>query len=81
MVDARNEWDDMPNPAASMTGPLSPARYLVRRKKASSPSLSSACHRRRLSHHQVPSGSLGSRTGGAFLGALGKAPDSSSTPP
>jgi hypothetical protein len=81
MVGARNECDDMPNPEASMTGPLSPARYRVRRKKASPPSRSPACHRRRPSHHQIPSGSLGSRTAGALLGALGKSPGSSSTPP
>ena len=81
MVGARNEWDDMPNPVASMTGPLSPARYLVRRKNASSPSRSSECHCRWLSHHQMPSGALGSRIDGAFLGALGNAPGSSSKPP
>ena len=44
MVDARNECDDMPNPVAMISGPLPPARYLVSRRKASSPSLSSACH-------------------------------------
>jgi hypothetical protein len=81
MVGARNECDDMPKPVASMSGPLSPARYLVSRKNASPPSLSSACHRRRLSHHQMPSGSLGSRTRGAWVGAVGNAPGSSSAPP
>ena len=81
MVDARNECDDMPNPVAMMSGPLWPARYLVSRRNASSPSLSSACHCRLPSHHQIPSGSAGSRTAGAVLGALGKAPTSSRTPP
>src|ERR1700747_825105 len=59
-VGARNERADMPNPVASMTGPLGPALYRIRRRKASPPSAPSACHPPGSSYHQIPPASRGS---------------------